>query len=108
MTTMTLIRDKMPAIIEAETGKKCRTVKIFGQLYIDELTQNLKEKAVECRHTASDHKLEKMADIMEVFHALMHEYGLTMDQIETARLKKREQEGGFDDHIYLEALMDAD
>ena len=45
--------------------------------------------------------LEEMADLAEVLLALCEAHGYTAEELHAARLKKREERGGFRDRIFL-------
>ncbi len=42
-----------------------------------------------------------MADILEVLHGLLSASDRTWEQLETARVTKRMERGGFDDRLWL-------
>ena len=46
---------------------------------------------------------EELADLMEVVYAIAEARGISVEQLESLRLKKREQRGGFGKRILLVA-----
>ena len=43
---------------------------------------------------------EELADVLEVVHALSLAHGLSYEQIDKARVQKKQERGGFADRIY--------
>lgn len=96
-----LVRDKIPAIIEA-SDKRCRTRVLEREEYIHELDIKLDEEIQEYKQAACDKEaLEELADILEVMHALAAIHGADWDELEKIRVEKREARGGFDNRVYL-------
>ncbi|WP_341752914.1 MULTISPECIES: nucleoside triphosphate pyrophosphohydrolase [unclassified Candidatus Tisiphia] len=95
-----LIRDLVPGIMRS------RGVSVFERsMKEDEYIQRLKDKLLEEAQEVIDAKTpdevsEELADLLEVIYALGKEYNLSMEQIETKRLVKKQQNGGFDNRIY--------
>lgn len=52
---------------------------------------------------AEDPNIEELADKLEVLYAIAKARGYTPEQIETARLAKLEELGGFDQRIFLKS-----
>lgn len=92
-----LVRDKIPAIIES-SGKRCTVETIEGV----ELTRLLKEKLQEevDEYMASD-DIEELADIVEVIYSILDKKGISIEQLESIRLRKKEKRGGFSKAIKL-------
>lgn len=95
-----LIRDLVPGIMRP------RGVSVFERsMKEDEYIQRLKYKLLEEAQEVIDAKTpdevsEELADLLEVIYALGKVYNLSMEQIETKRLVKKQQNGGFDNRIY--------
>ncbi|HJD57589.1 nucleoside triphosphate pyrophosphohydrolase [Candidatus Tisiphia endosymbiont of Ptychoptera albimana] len=95
-----LIRDLVPGIMRS------RGVSVFERsMKEDEHIQRLKDKLLEETQEVIEAKTldevsEELADLLEVIFALGKEYNLSMEQIETKRLVKKQQNGGFDNRIY--------
>lgn len=99
-----LIRDKIPALLESKGIAV--DAKIMGdQEFISKLKDKLLEEAQEVLETSnSDELCEELADVLEVVHALAKANGLTVEQIEQRRLKKREIKGGFENKTYNSSI----
>ena len=95
-----LIRDKLPDIMRK------RNIDVFDYVmeqeeYIQELKRKLLEEAQEVIDAKSESDIaEEIADVFEVAYALADAYGINYDQIEQARLHKKELRGGFDGKVY--------
>lgn len=95
-----LVRDKIPMILEMQ-GRFCKTKKVDS--YRKALLLKLQEEVLEV--AASENKqqqLEELADVLEVIHALLREQDTYFTELETLRLAKRQEKGGFDEGIFLE------
>ncbi|WP_138418214.1 nucleoside triphosphate pyrophosphohydrolase [Aquibacillus sediminis] len=101
-----LVRDLIPQIIE-KTGKKFETKILDEQDYLTALGAKLGEEVEE--YFAADNaedRLEELADVLEVVHALAHKDGTTMEEVEKVRQQKAEKRGGFKDKILLVEVED--
>ena len=93
-----LVRDKIPNIIAAETGKSV-AVKILSDVdYDNELERKLDEEVLEF-HDGGD--VEELVDILEVVIALAAHQGVTCDQLGSKVLAKRRERGSFDKRYFL-------
>jgi len=92
-----VVRDRIPDIIRA-AGKTCRVSVLSEEAFIDGLRDKLTEEVEEYRQSKS---VEELADIVEVVQGILHLSGLTWEAFEALRAKKREERGGFEDHLYL-------
>lgn len=104
-----LIRDKLPAIMEAQ-GLRIFTRRLADAEFIDRLKDKLVEEAHEAR-SADDRAdlIDELADVAEVMLALAAASGVSADEIEARRLAKRAERGGFDDRVHNAAVeADAD
>ena len=93
-----LVRDRIPEIIcrNGETPK----VRILGDKeYESELNKKLQE---EVNEYLVDGNIEELADIEEVLRALVTLKGISYEDFDKIREKKREQRGAFKDRIFLE------
>lgn len=95
-----LVRDKIPAIIEA-AGKKayCRT--LSEEEYLCELDRKLNE---ECAEYQADKSIEELADMLEVIYAIAVARGSSVEELEQVRRDKADKRGGFAERIYLEKV----
>jgi predicted house-cleaning noncanonical NTP pyrophosphatase (MazG superfamily) len=99
-----LIRDKIPEIIEADNEKpRVRTLK--QEEFKQELLKKLIEEAQEVFEAGSKEKEElqkEIGDVLEVIDYLIKEFGLSREEIETVKQKRKEKRGGFDKKLFLE------
>ena len=93
-----LVRDKIPNIIAAETGKSVSVKILTDDEYLDALHDKLDEEVAEF-HDGSD--IEELVDIYEVLDALVRQLGHTFDDIRTRSLKKRNERGSFNNRFFL-------
>lgn len=92
-----LVRDKIPAIIEAD-GKICE-VEIAPK---DNRTKLLEAKLMEeVNEYLEDKNLEELADVMEVLFGLVHNLGYSEEDLIKKREEKLEERGGFKEGIVL-------
>lgn len=97
-----LVRDKIPAIIEAN-GEKCKARILGEKEYIKELEIKIDEEVKEfLKAETKENAVEELADIQEVMLALLKVYGVSLEEFEDIRKKKSDKRGAFDDRIYLE------
>ncbi|MBO5789491.1 MAG: nucleoside triphosphate pyrophosphohydrolase [Clostridia bacterium] len=97
-----LIRDGIPALIEAE-GKTCRLQVLTDEEYLVEVDKKLDEELAEYH---KDQNLEELADLLEVLYAAVRARGYTISELEDARAKKHEKRGGFDKKLLLISVDD--
>ncbi len=92
-----LVRDGIPALLD-EKGVLFEERIASPDEYKAELIKKLVEEAGEFSEVSS---IEELADVLEVVTALkaLPEYA----DVETVRLKKREERGGFDTGVMLKA-----
>lgn len=95
-----LVRDKIPAIIEAD-GKTC-DVEIAAT---GDRTKLLEAKLMEeVNEYLEDKNLEELADVMEVLYGLAHNLGYSEEDLIKKRNEKLEERGGFKDGILLKGV----
>jgi predicted house-cleaning noncanonical NTP pyrophosphatase (MazG superfamily) len=95
-----LVRDKIPLIMTKQ-GKKFKTHIATGEEYRKKLKDKLLE---EVNEFLEDPCLEELADIAEVFGALIPALGYTLDQLETEVNKKKRKKGAFRKRVILETV----
>lgn len=95
-----IVRDRIPEIIEAN-GSHAETETVEKPEIDKLLRTKLVEEAAEVQEADEEHLKDELADILEVVHALAATNGLTLEEIETHRLQKREERGGFTKGIKL-------
>ncbi|WP_425445865.1 nucleoside triphosphate pyrophosphohydrolase [Dethiothermospora halolimnae] len=92
-----LVRDKIPEIIRND-NKKCE-VEIVNS---DELKDSLNKKLVEeVEEYLESHDIEELADILEVIYGILESKGVSREELEEIRKKKRDERGGFSDGVRL-------
>ena len=99
-----LIRDKLPAIMEAQ-GLTVFARRLDDAEFLQRLKDKLVEESLEARTAAARAELiDELADVREVMRALAEASGVSEDEIETRRQAKRDERGGFDARIYNAAV----
>jgi len=104
---MKLVRDKIPAVIKkgGRTPVYCslkgqENSKAFRYLLMEKLQEEVRELA-ETEPTLMCAVTEELADILEVVDALLDSYGITPNSLAQVRGKKREENGSFENRIFL-------
>ncbi|MFH0929970.1 MAG: nucleoside triphosphate pyrophosphohydrolase [Candidatus Moraniibacteriota bacterium] len=96
-----LIRDKIPEIIQGD-GKESTTHIAEDEEYFQKLQEKLEEEVREFLSSDEGHKIEEVADILEVLYAICDVKGVSREQIEEIRAQKAKNRGGFEKRIILE------
>lgn len=97
-----IVRDRIPEII-MNSGKNPIIEIVSIDAAINGLEQKLNE---ELNEYLEDHSLEEMADLLEVMHGILHLKGISWEELESVRLKKREERGGFEQRILLKDIQE--
>lgn len=92
-----LIRDKIPEIIESE-GKDYKIETLDEEEYIDSLNAKLQEELDEYLESGD---AKELADLLEVIYAIMDYKGISREKMESIRMKKKKERGGFEDKLFL-------
>lgn len=92
-----LVRDRIPQIIRSQ-GKSCITQVLEPAQYKHCLEKKLQEELDEYLESGN---MEELADLLEVMMAVAAAAGHTWQEVETIRIEKRNQRGGFEDRIAL-------
>ena len=95
-----LIRDNNVKLMEDKGCKVCYET-LDDKRYGEELDKKLKE---EVNEYIADYNIEEMADVMEVIYAILDFRGITMEEVENVRTKKRERKGAFKKKIFLKTV----
>ncbi|MEG2411517.1 MAG: nucleoside triphosphate pyrophosphohydrolase [Clostridium sp.] len=95
-----LVRDKIPAIIEAD-GKQCDVVIAPKEEMGDLLEKKLMEEVGEY---IADKNLEELADVMEVLFGLAKNLGYSEEELIEKRRVKFEERGGFMEGVVLKGV----
>lgn len=84
------------------TGKVANTKTLSDSEYMKALQKKANEDLIEYSKSENDGQgLERLADLLEVIHALADVHGESYQAVEAIREKKKEQRGGFGDKIFL-------
>ncbi len=95
-----LIRDKLVEILRNE-GITVYERQLNPQEYLRRVKDKLEEEVEEVFAAKTPESLlEELADLSEIILAFAQAHGFTSDQLEAARISKRETKGGFDQRIY--------
>ena len=96
-----LVRDRIPAII-AESGRQCRTTVLTEPAFRAALLAKLVEEAQEVQAAPPEELLTELADILEVFDAILSSHGLTLAQVQTIQQQRHQTRGGFEIRLQLD------
>lgn len=96
-----LIRDRIPEIIRGD-GKESVTHVAEKEEYYQKLQEKLEEEVKEFLSSDEGHKIEEIADILEVLYTICDAKGVSREQIEEIRAQKARDRGGFEKRIILE------
>ena len=97
-----LVRDKIPAIIEA-SGKRCTVEILPDDEYLKMVDAKLNEELAEYH---KDQNIEELADLMEVIYAAAEARGYTFEQLEQVRADKAEKRGAFKEKLLLKEVIE--
>lgn len=93
-----LVRDNIPEIMISR-GCKPVTRILNNEEYLSELNKKLLE---EVNEYLNDNNIEELADIKEVFLAILKAKDISLEELENVRNDKANKRGAFDKKIYLE------
>ncbi|MBA4014366.1 MAG: hypothetical protein C0481_21115 [Phenylobacterium sp.] len=102
-----LIRDRLPEIMRGQ-GLAVFDRRLDDAEFVSALGDKLVEEANEARLANPDEIAGELADVLEVVHALAAAHGLSLQEVEVARLAKRAERGGFDARVYNAAVEATD
>jgi len=97
-----LVRDRIPAIIEAD-GKTCEIETLSDEDYLKMIDAKLDEELAEYH---KEQNLEELADLLEVIYAAANARGYSIEELDALRAKKAEKRGGFTEKILLKKVVD--
>lgn len=97
-----LVRDKIPSIIAARGDSA-----IIRTLSPEGFTVCLSAKLYEeVQEFLSDNSIEELADIYEVFLAILEDKGISFELLEQVRRKKLLERGNFSQKVYLDSVIE--
>ena len=91
------IRDKIPQIIR-DDGRSCNVRQLDDEQFLIELEKKLDEETSEYLQSRS---LDELADILQVIYRILELRGSSKQELETIRLKKQDERGGFAENLFL-------
>lgn len=92
-----LVRDRIPASITAE-GTPHAVRRLDPDEYASRLDDKLDEEVAEYHESA---EISELVDVVEVIQAIVERRGLTWDEFEALRQRKRDTNGGFTQRLLL-------
>ncbi len=92
-----LVRDRIPEVIR-KAGKQPITDTLSSEAMAAALDRKLQEEVQEYLESGS---VEEMADVLEVLHGIAFHKGISWDEVESARVHKHDERGGFEKGIRL-------
>ena len=99
--TPKIVRDQIPDLIA-----KSERIPVYDVVSTEEAIAGLEAKlSEELSEYLTDHSLEEMADLLEVMHGILYHKGISWDQLEEVRLKKRAERGGFEQRLLLTDIL---
>lgn len=97
-----LVRDKIPDKIES-SGEVALTKKLSDNELFEQLRLKLIEEAFEVLDANdTDELIQELADVLEVIDSIIEKQKINMTSINSAKAKKREKVGGFNEGIILQ------
>ena len=93
---MKLIRDKYINIINSSELSKCKD----NVERLSRLDEKLDEESLELRDSNFE-DVNEFADVLEVIYAIAEIKGISPEDIESARIKKLNDKGGFNSGLLL-------
>ena len=101
MSTPKLVRDLIPPII-AESGRQCRTTVLTEPAFRAALLAKLVEEAQEVQVATPEEISTELADVLEVFDAILTAHGFTLAQVQELQQQRRQARGGFESRLQLD------
>lgn len=95
-----LVRDRIPEIIHAE-GRECATEVMGEQDYVQALLEKLVEEAEEVRTATQEKRATELADLLEVFDALLQTQNVSLEEIRTIQEHRQAERGSFAKRLKL-------
>lgn len=92
-----VVRDRIPEIIKF-SGRECTVNEVSDLSFLPELENKLKE---EIEEYFKSRELEELADLLEIIYRIAELRSSSKDCLESLRLKKKEEKGGFEKNLLL-------
>jgi predicted house-cleaning noncanonical NTP pyrophosphatase (MazG superfamily) len=103
-----LIRDKIPEIIQHDRGSLAKTRILEDQDYREALKTKVTEEAQELLAANSREEIaNELADLEELIRTIALENGISLEELEVIRQKKRLERGGFEKRLWLESIEES-
>lgn len=100
-----LVRDKIPDIIE-QTGGIPQIEILDSNLFEKYLKLKLIEESKEVDEATNyESQIEELADLLEVFYAILKNMNIDIQDVEKVRKAKEEKRGGFKNKIFLKKVI---
>ncbi len=91
------VRDLIPEILKL-SGKECMIRELSDSSFLPELENKLEE---ELQEYLESKELEELADLLEVIYRIAELRGSSKAELETIRLRKKHEKGGFEKNLLL-------
>lgn len=95
-----LVRDNIPDMIR-KNGENPIVEILNNENYKKELEKKLIEECQEVVNSNGEDRIEELADLLEVMHALIDLENKTINDVEEMRIQKKSRRGGFSKRLYL-------
>lgn len=96
------VRDRIPEILRS-SGKNCAVKELSDPDFLAKLESKLEEELAEYLESK---EVEELADILEVIYRISELRDCPKECLESLRLKKRQEKGGFEKNIILLNISD--
>lgn len=102
-----LVRDRIPEIIK-RAGKTPKYFTLSDEAFRDALRRKAVEESEELLAAGDDSVRTELADLAEVFDALLGAYGISLGEIAAIRKARSDERGAFAERIFLESVADSE
>ena len=97
-----LVRDKIPEIIKAETGKEPETRKLVGIEGVEAILKKIAEEACELRDAKGRKNIrEELGDFSQALDKALELLHISSVELEKIKADKRERKGGFERMVFM-------
>jgi predicted house-cleaning noncanonical NTP pyrophosphatase (MazG superfamily) len=102
-----LVRDRIPEIIQ-NSGKPCAFETMTEAEFRQALLEKLVEEAQEVHQAAPEELVAELADIQEVFAAVLAAWQIAPEQVQQVKRQRFAERGGFERQLMLLWTEDGD